>query len=143
SSADFQGFQNTEASSLFLRRRGMPRLQVRYLAKKVHDRTAHFCDIYGPAPRCQGGLKRKNTCRNRCRHISDLIVKIAGIFGPLCNPRLPSSTQPRPQEPCRKTGFEKAGLTYRVITSSTPRIVQWDTATSWRPPLCYGCELLA
>ena len=41
-----------------------------------------LCDIYGPAPRCQGGLKRKNTCRNRCRHISDLIMKIACIFGP-------------------------------------------------------------
>jgi putative transposase len=38
--------------------------------------------IYGPAPRCQGGLQRKNTCRNRCRHISDLVVKIACIFGP-------------------------------------------------------------
>src|SRR5262249_44358641 len=44
SAADFQGFQNTKASAPFLRCRAMPRLQVRYLAKKVHDRTAHFCD---------------------------------------------------------------------------------------------------
>jgi hypothetical protein len=48
----------------------------------LHDLLSKICDIYGPAPRCQGGLKRKNTWRNRCRHISDLIVKIACIFGP-------------------------------------------------------------
>src|SRR5262249_4186674 len=33
-------------------------------------------------PRCQGGLEKKNTCRDRCRHISDLAVKIMCIFGP-------------------------------------------------------------
>jgi hypothetical protein len=31
-------------------------------------------------PRCQGGLEKKNTCRDRCRHISDLAVKIINLL---------------------------------------------------------------
>ena len=36
---------------------------------------------------------------------------------------VPSTAEPRPHRPCRKTGFEEAGLTYRVINSMAPRIV--------------------
>ena len=51
---------------------------------------------------------------------------------------MPSSTPPRPPEPCRHTGCETAGLPSRGIPARPPRSVRWETATAWRPPLGSG-----
>ena len=49
---------------------------------------------------------------------------------------------PRPQRPCQVSGFGEAGLTYRVITSITPRIVREDSLAAWRQLLAALCQVL-
>src|SRR5262249_34185101 len=47
--ADFEGFEYAEASAPFLRRHGIPCLQVCFLAKEVHERAARLRDT-APIP---------------------------------------------------------------------------------------------
>jgi hypothetical protein len=47
-----------------------------------HPTTAQQVDIYGPAHPVQRFSRGKNTFRDRCSHISDLIVKAFSTFGP-------------------------------------------------------------
>ena len=48
---------------------------------------------------------------------------------------------PRPHRPCPVSGFGEAGLTSRVITSITPRIVREDSLAAWRQLLAGLCQV--
>ena len=71
------------------------------------------------------GVLEKNTYRNRCRHISDLLVKAVESLRALMKSALPLLNKPSASKAVvHNRGIGKAGLTYRVINSITPRIVR-------------------
>ena len=71
--SDFEGFAYTEAPATCLRGRGMPGLQVGFLAKEVHNRAAHLRDtasvLFGePDHQSRGGSRLEQTVRKSDGH---------------------------------------------------------------------------
>src|ERR671914_1851459 len=79
---------------------------------------------------CQGALEWTNTLRDRCSHISGLVVKTADGLRALMKSALPLLITTAASGALYLAGWEEAGLTARVINSITPRIVRKDSSIS-------------